>query len=253
MALVLLPGLDGTARLFGSLVQAMPRDAQIIPTALPDGGAQTYAALTAWAVTQLPPGRTVLVGESFSGPLAVRIAAAVPDRIAVLILVATFDTPPMRGALASVLRAAAPFAVNYAPPTSFIRRRLVGEDASPELVGAVEEAIHEPSAFALSGRLREVLRAAIPLATLQAVRAPTLHLVATRDGLVPASARARFAKGVPTYREVSVDGPHLLLQARPKECAKAIVAYVDELGEHPTLRPIDGGRTLIRAASVSRT
>lgn len=249
MSLVLLPGLDGTARLFNGFVRQLGREAAVIPCGLPERQAQTFDELTHWAVNQLPPGRSVILGESFSAAVAVRVAAAVPDRVAALILTAPFDQPPVPALAAPFLRLLAPFAVSFSPPAGAIRALLTGPDASAELVAEVEDAIDVPSAWALAARLRELTRARIPDATIEGVRAPTLILAGTRDQLVRP---AHFARLATKAKVVQIDGPHLLLQVRPRPCAEAILRFLDEVGQRPALRHLESGRTLIRGAPVTR-
>lgn len=249
MSLVLLPGLDGTARLFSGFVAQLGREAAVIPCALPERQSQSFDELTHWAVAQLPPGRIVLLGESYSSAIAVRVAAAVPDRVAALILTAPFDHPPVPSLAAPFLRLFAPFAVSFAPPTAAIRKMLTGPDASPELVADVEEAIGLPSAWALAARVRELSRSHIPDATIEGLRAPTLILAGKHDQMVQPAHFARLAKKA---KVVEIDGPHLLLQVRPKLCAQAILTFLDEIGQRPALRHLESGRTLIRGAPVTR-
>ena len=75
---VLLPGLDGTGALFGGLLRAAGPGAHLESVTLPPEPLG-YSALAArlGSALELTP-ETVLVAESFSGPLAVLLAAAHP-------------------------------------------------------------------------------------------------------------------------------------------------------------------------------
>ncbi len=79
VTLVLLPGLDGTGILFTPLVVALGNGRRVIVVTYPTSEkAQTYAKLHEVAGAALPPsGPLVLLGESFSGPLAISLAAAI--------------------------------------------------------------------------------------------------------------------------------------------------------------------------------
>jgi hypothetical protein len=46
---------------------------------------------------------------------------------------------------------------------------------------------------------------------------------------VPRSATERIMREAPHAQRVDVDGPHLLLQTRPAECATAIQSFMQEL------------------------
>lgn len=74
MQLILLPGLDGTGELFRPLLPYLGQQAlQVLP--LPRDTSQDYADLTHTILEQLPKNEGfVLLGESFSGALALKIA-----------------------------------------------------------------------------------------------------------------------------------------------------------------------------------
>jgi pimeloyl-ACP methyl ester carboxylesterase len=93
--LVLLPGLDGTGKLFVEFLNALDlgESANIVP--YPANIPLGYDELEPLVRAALPTrGRYVLLGESFSGPLAIRIAARPPPAIIGLILCATFSSNP---------------------------------------------------------------------------------------------------------------------------------------------------------------
>ena len=78
-AVVLLPGLDGTGKLFAELVKSLDPGVSAIVVAYPRDQPMGYEELDTLVMSvlnKLPPDqRYVLLGESFSGPLAIRIAA----------------------------------------------------------------------------------------------------------------------------------------------------------------------------------
>ena len=80
--LVLMPGLDGSGALFAGLLRAAPQELSLSVLRYPDEGRQDYPALQAYLAPELAARRRpyVLVAESFSGPLALRIGADHPPR-----------------------------------------------------------------------------------------------------------------------------------------------------------------------------
>jgi pimeloyl-[acyl-carrier protein] methyl ester esterase len=76
--LVLLPGLDGTGELFAPFIDELGEiRSQVI--AYPADRAMNYAEHESCARSQLPMDEDfVLLGESFSGPVSIAIAAAPP-------------------------------------------------------------------------------------------------------------------------------------------------------------------------------
>jgi pimeloyl-ACP methyl ester carboxylesterase len=108
VAIVLLPGMDGTGELFAPLLDALPAELDPIVVRYPDRPA-SYAEHEEVARHAMPRDQPfVLLGESFSGPVAVSIAASAPPNLRGLILCSSFLSCPHR-ALA-LLRPLTPFA-----------------------------------------------------------------------------------------------------------------------------------------------
>ena len=222
LPVVLLPGLDGTGELFEALTASAPSHLRPIVIRLPQLGA--YRDLIEPVRAQLPTtGRFAVVGESFSGPLALAVARMEPDRVAGVILCNSFVSPPLIGAFRffpwSLL-----FAV--APPRWVIRRFFVGAAASSEMVSAVRMAIAKTPRRVLAARMRAVFT--LPPASEQPrIKAPVLLLSGSRDVLVSPDPRdaQRIASRVTHKR---IDAPHLLLQVAPAEAWAAISDFLAE-------------------------
>lgn len=83
---VLLPGMDGTGELFSPLVRAMDPSIPTVIVRYPDVPTD-YGAHEVVARAALPGAQSyVLLGESFSGPVAVSIAASRTEHCVGLIL-----------------------------------------------------------------------------------------------------------------------------------------------------------------------
>jgi pimeloyl-ACP methyl ester carboxylesterase len=63
-------------------------------------------------------------------------------------------------------------------------------------------------------------------AALASIRLPTLVLRAAQDLVIPASATEWILKCAPLAHLVEIDGPHLLLQSRPAECAAVVMEFL---------------------------
>lgn len=215
--LVLLPGLDGTGRLFERFVRAAPAGASVLPLALPPDRVLSYDQLADFVQGILPPGPLVVLGESFSGPLALRLAGRVP--LAAVILCASFIRPPL--ALWAAAEALS-LLMRVAPPVSVVRTLLAGGDMAlaRDLVSAVGEVDRE----VLASRVRMVLRVNL-IAELAACSVPIQYLRAARDRVVGPRQAALVRKARPDADVAIIDGPHLLLQALAKECWTHINAF----------------------------
>ncbi len=93
--LVLLPGLDGTGKLFAEFLKALDSSIGTLVVTYPKDVPMNYDQLEALVTAALPTDRPfVLLGESFSGPLAIRIAARRPEFLVGLVLCVTFARNP---------------------------------------------------------------------------------------------------------------------------------------------------------------
>src|SRR5512146_2059759 len=95
VALVLLPGLDGTGLLFSDFAASFGPDVKIIVVSYPTDAAIGYSELESIARSFLPNDQPFfLLGESFSGPIAISIAASPPSGQLGLILRCSFARSP---------------------------------------------------------------------------------------------------------------------------------------------------------------
>ena len=107
MRLCLLPGLDGTGRLYAPLIQAFGDAVEVEPWTYDSGHFHSYAALAdAFESTMRRHADVVLVAESFAGPLAVMLAHRHPARVRAVVLAASFvhNPLPVSALLANVLQ-----------------------------------------------------------------------------------------------------------------------------------------------------
>lgn len=222
--LVLLPGMDGTGMLFEPLLRALPPDLPVKVLRYPGQDALSYEALESFVRAALPPyAPLVLLGESFSGPLAASLARRLGERVRGLILCCTFvDNPrPALAALQPLLKLVPPQAVR----TRLAARLLFGPYATPALRTALRHALDQVAPAVLRARLQAIL-AMDASAALAAVTAPVLYLQASQDTLVPPRAAQRALQACPAMQVIRLQGPHCLLQAAPVETAAVVAAFV---------------------------
>jgi pimeloyl-ACP methyl ester carboxylesterase len=93
--LLLLPGLDGTGALFDRFLTVLSKDIETRTIRYPDDSAMGYPELVGFVERQLSADKSYLLAESFSGPIALEIAALQPARISGLILASTFSRSPL--------------------------------------------------------------------------------------------------------------------------------------------------------------
>jgi pimeloyl-ACP methyl ester carboxylesterase len=222
--LVLLPGLDGTGLLFTEFVKALGGNVACQVVAYPKDRPLGYAELAHLVLEALPSGRRyVLLGESFSGPLAIRIAARKPPGLIGLILSVTFAKNPYP-ALRWARHLAAFMPVKSLP--RWLRAPLMWGGASPSRAPpAAKRAMAGVSAAVIRHRIAALL-AVDETAALGQLRLPTCVLRATRDRVISLRATLSIMQTLPSARLVEIDGPHLLLQSRPAECAAIVEEFM---------------------------
>lgn len=221
--LVLLPGMDGTGELFAPLLARLPLDLRASVVSYPDRP-QTYAEHEDWARQELPRNDPyVVLGESFSGPIAVKIAASESPNLRGLILCASFLTCP--NPALRLLRALMPLASPKLVPAFLAQRSLLGEFATPELRASQTRALGHVASRTLTARLRAMADVDVREAAAS-IGVPTVYLQASADRLVGARFSDEYAAHVRNPRLVRIEGPHLLLQASPEHCANAIVEFI---------------------------
>jgi pimeloyl-ACP methyl ester carboxylesterase len=63
-------------------------------------------------------------------------------------------------------------------------------------------------------------------AALGRILVPTLVLRAVRDRVISRATTQRILKILPAAQLAEIDGPHLLLQTRPAECAAVVLRFM---------------------------
>jgi pimeloyl-ACP methyl ester carboxylesterase len=225
--IVLLPGMDGTGELFAPFLAVAPAGFEVQIVRYPSDEPLGYAALVERVWTGLPSGgeRFALVAESFSGPIALEIAARAPEGLFGVVLVASFAENPYP----RLARVVEPFArastFDLPMPLVAVRHLMLGEDSTPEIAKSVREVIRGVDPEVLATRAREVLVVDAKKA-LAKVQVPTLFLGGAEDRLLPPTLADDLAKVLPSIERVTIAGPHLLLQRSPKAAADVIGEFL---------------------------
>ena len=226
--LVVLPGLDGTARLHSAFVDAV-RTAfdDVMVMSYPPDESLGYLALEARIRPALPASVPfVLMGESFSGPIAISIAANPLANMHGLILSTTFAASP--NALF------APFAplTRIAPvrvlPRAVLRWWLFGRWSTAALEQSLANALLSVAPRVLRERAAAALRINV-MQACSAVAMPVLYLRATHDRLLSPRACRQVMAAIPHCIVKDIAGPHLLLQTQPAACARAVRDFAKHL------------------------
>ena len=237
ISLILLPGLDGTGLLFQPLIAALP--ATIKPTIVryPGDRHLSYEELLPFAMDALPHSDPfILLGESFSGPLAAMVAAHRPKNLLGLILCASFITAPwplIRPAVSIFARGPV---FNLYIPYKQIRatRRIFHATATrPDRANAIIGSAH-----VFASRVRMVFQVDAREA-LRSCDVPMLYVKAANDMVVPGRNLRIIQQINPRIAVVTIGSSHMVLQRHPVEAAEAISTFASSLGigTQPDQRP----------------
>lgn len=224
LTLVLLPGLDGSGDLFASFIEALGPEFKTTIVRYPVGEPMGYQELEALVRQRLPASEPIaILGESFSGPIAVSIAATPPPNLVATVLCCTFTSNPQPNL--SHLRWLLPLASHRLAPLAVVSAFLLGKQSSPALRDLLASALAKLSTAAFRARLAAVLGVNVT-AKLASVQSPVLYLQALQDRLVPAGASAKVLQANVSIQVAKLEGPHFLLQTSPALAAEVVGAFL---------------------------
>jgi pimeloyl-[acyl-carrier protein] methyl ester esterase len=221
MRAVLLPGLDATGLLFTAFADQLQPEFQTSIVDYPTHVRLDYAALE--ARFDLPSEPFILIAESFSGPLAIRLAASKPPHLQGLVLAASFARCPSKllKLFAPLLR---PQMFRMAPPDALLRWALLGADAQVLDLGALRQAIMRVAPDVLAARLRAIAAVDVTAEFMQ-LRLPTLYIAGSSDRLVRNAVATDLQRAKPDLEIAILNAPHMVLQRRPAEAAAAVLHW----------------------------
>lgn len=232
--LYILPGLDGTTRMLDTFVAAARAAGfgNVHAIAYPPDRPLGYAELDTFARAALPPQAPfVLLGESFSGPITISIAADPPPNLVGLVLSTTFAHAPVP--LLAPFAPLTPFAPTRTLPTAVLSAVLLGRWSTPELRRILRAALDEVAPAVQRARAAAAMRIDVS-DRLARIAVPTLTLKANHDRLLRAGAGRQLLAGIANARQVALDGPHLLLQTQTDRCAEAVTQFAASIGAGAT-------------------
>jgi pimeloyl-[acyl-carrier protein] methyl ester esterase len=226
--LVLLPGLDGTDVFFRPLLALLPERVSPLVVQFPTAGANEYddlLRLVRSALLRTP--ECILLGWSFSGPLALMAAQAEPEKIRGVILASTFVRPPR--CVYAALRWGA-----VTPMIHTIRacRRIpvwLLRPSTDRLRQDKTETWKRVSSSNVAERIRSLLKVdARDL--LRNCPHPVLCLSGNDDGIVPHSNVEEIVRIRPDARVRMIEGQHFAIYTNPRAAAEAITEFMDKRG-----------------------
>jgi pimeloyl-ACP methyl ester carboxylesterase len=192
--LILVPGIDGTGKLFYRQIPSLERDFAVTTTRLRDD-ASTMTDLVAdlhHAVTRAAGDsqRVTLLGESFGGAVTLSYAIAHPERIDRLVILNSFAH------FGSQARLWLGYHLMRATPWGMMRmvrqlnaRRMHSPQTDRDEIRRFLDLMRETTRAGYLSRLR-MLRDYDVRGQLPSIAAPVLYLAADRDALIPSVEQA---------------------------------------------------------------
>ena len=224
--IVLLPGLDGTSVLFRPLLEHLTLAPVLVD--YPQTTPSSYGDLLPVVLSALPSQRKyILLGWSFSGPLALMAAAGRPPGLLGVVLCASFIEKPVFYLPTGVQALVRPIMFRFFGHLSRAKA-LLGGYSTPSLRTLLAEAHAKVPGGVLAERVRAALTVNVET-ELEECQVPILYLGSTRDYVVPRRNVQRIQRIRPDMRVVSIQGPHLALAVNPAQAATALSEFAQEV------------------------
>ncbi|MFC0350388.1 alpha/beta fold hydrolase [Undibacterium danionis] len=222
--LILLPGMDGTGDCFAPFLEqldsSIPRTIITYDTQHPCD----YAELEMQVRNQLPKDELfVILGESFSGPIAIAIAAHPPANLIAAIFVCTFARSPlplfkgMQTIISKLPLKLAPFFT--------IQYFILGKYSSKPLRNMLAQAISKVSNSVFRVRANAALNVDYSDLARQ-IQLPCLSIVASEDLLISKATSEHLALCIKEIEVEKIRAPHFVLQVAPQLAAQAVQKFL---------------------------
>jgi pimeloyl-[acyl-carrier protein] methyl ester esterase len=215
---ILLPGMDGTGELLAPLAERLSAYRPIQIISYPENHCFDYAQLTIFVTERLPTDRFVILGESFSGPIAIEVAAT-DSRVSGLILASSFARHPLPTLLSRLTWL---LDIKWIP-ARLIVAALMGSSATPRLELQLRDVLARLPRAVLRTRANDVLRID-KRDRLGQTTCPMLCLHGTSDWLIRRKQVAEILAARPDCEQQRMNAPHMLLATH----ADAAAAVIDD-------------------------
>lgn len=220
--------MDGTGISFEPLKRILPHETRIEVVQYPKDRCLSFEETLQCARDQVKhlEEDAIVIAESFSGPVAVRLVGSGQLKAKCLVLCATFARSP-RPHLWKALSCPLFAVLARLPFPAFLLKLMVegGEETADLFLSMWRSVKAQVPARVLAHRLR-ILSGVDVRGWLPGIAVPCLYIQAVSDRSVPASALFDFMEQVHDLRVRRIKGPHFILQARPRECLEAIEDFL---------------------------
>ncbi|WP_428607304.1 alpha/beta fold hydrolase [Sedimenticola sp.] len=218
MRIVLLPGMDGTGRLFSPLLPFLDKDSTTI-ISYPTVGKQDYDTLAEHVKSKLPDEEFILVAESFSGPIGAILAKSNIPNLKAIVFVATFLSTPSRPLLKIVRHLPIKLFSKMPFVSAIYRFYMFDPHAGEGVLSLFKDVLAELPSKTLKQRMAAI-QSLKPSGGC--IELPAVYIRPEEDRLVPYSKCLEFKSLFKNLSVRSISGPHFIIQVNPEECARVI-------------------------------
>lgn len=216
--------MDGTGLLFKEFLSNFDGDSIVIP--LPQIGRQDHASLANIVRAKLPTKDFVLLAESFAGGIVSELLKLNSSNMKGVIFVASFLSSPNKYLLQIAKRLPIK-ALASAPLSNIVYKAIfLGPGASKKLLSKFVKVIKSIPEHVLKSRLEVMSHQRLPEMTFGI---PAIYIRALSDRLIPSQKGREFNKVFIDIEYITIEGPHFILQTKPKECSRLITEAISSL------------------------
>lgn len=220
--LVLLPGLDGSGILFQPLLEQCFLHEQYTVITYPTDRHIPYSELADYIIDKLPENKDlVLLGESYSGPVAIQLSVRAEVNIVSLILVATFSHYPMNVLKFMSLWLPYKYLLQLPIPDMVLKYVCFDKHVDIKILELLKKSLLITPTNIMARRMSEGIRIDVR-EELKELQIPCIYIKAKDDRLVSTRATDEIKKINNSVTVIEIDGPHFILQTRIKECCAVI-------------------------------
>jgi len=195
--IILLPGLDGTGRLFTYFSAALDSSVEPVVFTYPDDPGLGYADLIDLVLDFLPKKEPyIILGESFSGPIAIKIAATKPSMLKGVVLVNTFVSCP-RPFLINIARLI-PTNILNRPPAMVLKIILRKREYDIDPIDSIKEVVSSLTGELIRSRLTAIEAVNVRDITEEIVH-PVCLLQSIDDAAIPETSRKLLRRSLQRY------------------------------------------------------
>lgn len=228
--LVMLPGMDGTGEQFQEFLQYLDPEIEHMVVSYPRDQQLSYQQLGSLVRNRLPKERSfIMLGESFSGPIAIHLASETPSHLAGLILCASFgrNPQPLLKHFYACIDVVSPRLI----PRFILERVMFGGHGNSQQKQSFFDSLFSVDPAVIQHRCKEVLRLDY-IDKLTSIETPVLYLQGEHDYLVTRRYGNELQQHIRNCKVQTFPTAHMLLQSEPQRAARAISQFVRESVNH---------------------